>query len=102
MEDIGIAHVTQGVLEKSKHWHNQCGHINPSSLKLMAHQSLIEGLPNITHVDKYEPCALGKHHRLAYPKHEAKRAQAPLELVHGNLAGPMQTPTLGGNVYFSS
>lgn len=51
--------------------------------------------------DKCEAYALGKQHKSIYPKHEGKRAQTPLELVLGDLVGPMQTHTLGGNVYFS-
>lgn len=51
----------------------------------MAQQALVEDLPNISHVEAFEACALGKQHQTTYPKHEAKRAQLPLELVHGDL-----------------
>ena len=36
---------------------------------------------------------------LSFPKH-SWRAKAPLELVHSDIYGPMQTPTLGGYSYF--
>lgn len=45
-------------------------------------------------------CALGKQHREAFPKDKAWRAKAPLELVHTDVCGPMDTTTHVGNKYF--
>lgn len=42
---------------------------------------------------------MGKYHRDAIPKNQAGRANEPLELVHSDLCGPMQTPTPCGNKY---
>lgn len=43
---------------------------------------------------------LGKQTREMFPKGQAQRASGPLQLIHGDLVGPMQTPSIGGNLYF--
>ena len=47
-----------------------------------------------------EGCALGKNHRLPFPKGVAWRAKEPLELVHTDVCGPMSINSNGGNRYF--
>ena len=49
-----------------------------------------------------ESCKSGKHHREKFISGVSNRAKEPLELVHTDLCGPMQTPSLTGNVYFMS
>jgi len=46
-----------------------------------------------------EGCILGKQHRESFPSGKSIRAKAPLEIVHSDLCGPMQTPSLAGNHY---
>lgn len=82
-------------------WHHRYGHLNFQSLKLMSDQDLVLGLPKIQHEnDVCESCALGKQHRDSFPKRHAWRATEPLQLVHADVCGPVQTPSLDNNIYF--
>lgn len=44
-------------------------------------------------------CLLGKQARQAFPKATSYRAEKILELVHGDLCGPLTPSTAGGNKY---
>ena len=62
---------------------------------------MVRGMPNIDRQDQVcEGCALGKHHRDSFPIGKAWRASSPLQLVHSDLCGPMNTTSNGGNRYF--
>ena len=82
-------------------WHKRLGHLNFQSLKLLHQKNMVQGLPQIKEVsDVCEGCALGKQHTFPFPKGKAWRAKEPLELVHSDVCGPMETTTDGGNRYF--
>ncbi|KAM2071312.1 hypothetical protein ACFX1X_040277 [Malus domestica] len=82
-------------------WHKRLGHLNMSSLKLMQEQEMVVGLPKIKAVKGVcEGCVLGKQCREAFPREATTRASIPLELVHSDICGPMQTTTKAGNRYF--
>jgi transposase InsO family protein len=58
-------------------------------------------MPCITHVEQLcEACLAGKHWRAPFPQVAKYRATAPLELVHGDLCGPISPATPAGNRYF--
>ena len=42
----------------------------------------------------------GKKHRESFPVRKIKITSAPLEIVHSNLCGPMQTNSIRGYSYF--
>ena len=89
------------VVDESWIWHKRMGHLNFQILKYLKEKGMVYGLPNIQEVNQVcEGCALGKQHREAFPKDKAWRAKAPLELVHTDVCGPMDTTTHGGNKYF--
>jgi len=46
-----------------------------------------------------EGCVYGKMHRFPFPK-TSWRARSPLELVHADICGPAQCPSLGDKQYF--
>ncbi|CAL2235091.1 unnamed protein product [Prunus armeniaca] len=82
-------------------WHKRFGHLNMQSLKLLQQQELVYGLPEIRNADRIcQNCAIGKSHREAFDKEKTWRASVPLELVHSDVCGPMQTTSIGGNKYF--
>ena len=61
----------------------------------------MQGLPAIDHVDQvYEDCVLAKQKRTSFPQAAKYRTKEELELVHGDLCGPISPPTPAGNVYF--
>ncbi|KAM1746866.1 hypothetical protein ACFX11_013456 [Malus domestica] len=62
---------------------------------------MVHGLPSIQENEEIcEGCALGKHHRDSFPHGKAWRAKVPLELIHTDVCGPMNTSTQVGNKYF--
>ncbi|KAL2498042.1 Uncharacterized protein Adt_23592 [Abeliophyllum distichum] len=82
-------------------WHKRLGHLNFQGLELLQQKNMVYQLPKIE--EKYEICegyALDKHHRQPIPKGIAWRAKQPLELVHTDVCGPMQTPSHSQNRYF--
>nr|GEU68731.1 putative reverse transcriptase domain-containing protein [Tanacetum cinerariifolium] len=84
-------------------WHTRMGHVNFNSLKFMSDKNLIEGMPKMyTQTLPCEGCLVGKQTRKTYPSHTSFRANKRLELVHGDLCGPILPPTPTGNRYFTS
>ena len=70
-------------------WHNRLGHLGEQNVKKLAHMSTginLEQEPR----DKpaCENCALGKLHACSH-RAPIKRASMPLELLHGDLMGPI-------------
>jgi transposase InsO family protein len=62
---------------------------------------MVRGLPKISHVEQLcEACIAGKHRRKPFPTIAKYRATEPLELVHGDLCGPITPATHGGKRYF--
>ncbi|KAJ4728947.1 Retrovirus-related Pol polyprotein from transposon TNT 1-94 [Melia azedarach] len=47
-----------------------------------------------------ESCQMGKLHRFPFPSQAKWKATEKLELVHSDVCGPMQTPSLNQNRYF--
>ena len=61
---------------------------------------MVRGLPLIEKLDSLcEGCILGKQHRESFPSRKSKRANAPLEIVHSYLCGPMKMPSLASSQY---
>lgn len=66
----------------------------------MARGNLVHGLPHIEHADELcDACLAGKQRRLPFLEKARYRAQKPLELVHGDLCGPITPATPGGRRY---
>nr|GEX40518.1 hypothetical protein [Tanacetum cinerariifolium] len=61
----------------------------------------VSGLPSIEIPKQIcEACMKGKQARAPFPNHASFRAKKRLELVHGDLCGPITPPTPAGNRYF--
>ncbi|GKV49004.1 hypothetical protein SLEP1_g55778 [Rubroshorea leprosula] len=59
---------------------------------------MVKGLPSIHNPDQLcEACILGKHHRMPFAAKQQQRATQPLELVHSDVCGPMNTTSNGYN-----
>ena len=56
---------------------------------------LIEKLERIC-----EGYIFGKQHRESFRVGKSYREKSPLEIVHSDICGPMQTPSIGGNINF--
>jgi transposase InsO family protein len=82
-------------------WHERYGHLNFQSMRKLKRGDMVKGLPEIDHVEQVcEDCALAKQRRAPFPQAAKFRAQDELELVHGDLCGPISPATPAGNAYF--
>ncbi len=84
-------------------WHLRLAHTQLSTIEEMSKSSAVRGL-NICDT-KTEPlqctgCVLGKAHRTAIPKKSYTRASRILELIHSDVNGPLEVPSIGGSHYF--
>ena len=95
----------QALLSKEANdlWHSRFGHVSPSTLQQLFSKSMVTGLPK-PHIPRdhvCSSCAMGKLHRASFPLEGfTLRATRILELVHVDLAGPMEVSTLGGSHYY--
>eukprot|EP00253_Pinus_taeda_P031648 PITA_31648 len=79
-------------------WHLIFGHFSFGGLNLLRRKGMVRGLPLIEKPDSLcEGCILGKQHRESFPSGKSIRAKAPLDIVHSDLCGLMQTPSLAGS-----
>lgn len=84
----------------SSKWHARLGHINYENIRLMIGKDLVTGIPKMN-VEKKAcvSCLLGKQSRQSFPQATTFRASQKLELLHGDLCGPISPPTIGKNRY---
>lgn len=69
--------------------------------KLMSDKEMVQGLPNIiSPTGRCEGCLVRKQTWKPYADHTNFRAKKRLELIHGDLCGPISPPTPAGNRYF--
>jgi transposase InsO family protein len=87
--------------EEAWKWHARYGHLNFESLRKLGHDGMVHGMPMIEHVDEIcDGCLVGKQRRASFPATAKYRADERLDLVHGDLCGPISPPTHGGKRYF--
>jgi transposase InsO family protein len=62
---------------------------------------MVRGLLSFDHVEQFcDVCVLMKQRRLPFPQQSSFRAKERLELVYGDLCGPVTPATPGGRRYF--
>ena len=78
------------ISSKSVRWHARLGHIGRESMRSMISKELVLGIPKIV-IEKgtCSSCLLGKQARHPFPQATSFRAKRTLELVHGDLCGPI-------------
>jgi transposase InsO family protein len=87
--------------EDAWRWHARFGHINFRALRKMGREELVRGLLALAQVEQVcEACLAGKHRRTSFPHQAVRWAAKPLELVHGDICGPITLATPSGNHYF--
>jgi len=85
----------------SQKWHARYGHINFQSLRKLSQENMVEGLPKIECKEGVcRGCMVGKQRRSSFPDEADFRANKELELIHGDLCGPINPATPAGNKYF--
>jgi hypothetical protein len=87
--------------DKAWQWHERFGHLHFEALKRLSAKEMVRGLPCLDHVEQFcDVCVLTKQRRLPFPQQSSFRAKERLELVHGDLCGPVTPATPGGRRYF--
>ncbi len=82
-------------------WHERFGHLGMQNLQQLATKEMVKGLP--ARFESRNPvcsgCMMGKQSRSPFSSSTSTSSQS-LQLVHSDLCGPMQVPSLGGARYF--
>lgn len=82
-------------------WHDRSCHNSFDALRRMSCNKMVRGLPELEHVDQFcDVCITTKHRRTPFPKKANFRTEGRLDLVHGDVCGPINTATHGGRRYF--
>jgi hypothetical protein len=80
-------------------WHARYGHLSFDALSKL--EKMVRGLPHIEHVGELcDNCLAEKQRRLPFLKMTKSCAAEDLELVHGDLCGPITPATHCGRKYF--
>jgi hypothetical protein len=85
----------------SEIWHKRLGHISKKTLEEMVAKGLVQGVD----LNEKPPeqlcsaCTQGKSTRLPFSESETK-SERPLQLIHSDVCGPMEVPSLSGKRYF--
>ena len=78
------------VSSESARWHARLGHIGRESMRSMISKELVLGIPKIEiEKDTCSSCLLGKQARHPFPQATSFRSTRALELIHGDLCGPI-------------
>ena len=83
-------------------WHQRFGHLNEADLKLLSRNQIVNGLELAAGKgdDVCHGCELGKSKRFPFPKSSQRKTTKPLQLIHSDLCGPLNIPSVGGSRYF--
>ena len=83
-------------------WHYRFGHLNYNDVKQLSDKNMVNGLSYVNDVDRdiCRGCAMGKQHRMPFPKKSNSKTTQQLELIHSDVCGPMHTESKGGSLYF--
>jgi transposase InsO family protein len=88
-------------------WHRRFGHMSYSSLARLQEQKMVDGIAVSPEQFKAaspaacEPCIAAKQHKKPHPTSHSDSSQ-PLQLLHMDVCGPMQVPSLGGSLYLAT
>jgi len=64
-------------------------------------RGMVQGMLRVEHVEQFcDTCILTKQRWLPFPRQASFRAKEKLELVHGDLCGPMTLATPRGRRFF--
>ena len=82
-------------------WHARFGHLHFAALCKMGRDGLVQGMPLLTQVEQVcDACLAGKHRRAPFPQQAQRHSTEVLQLLHGDICGPITPSTPSGNRYF--
>ena len=88
-------------------WHRRFGHLGYDNLAKLQQRSMVSGIAATAEQFKAageaicEPCVKAKQHKRSRASSTSDTSQ-PLQLLHMDVCGPLQEPSLGGNVYIAT
>lgn len=87
--------------EVAKRWHARLGDVNYQALSMMFKERMVRGLPKIVQPkDLCSGCLMSKQIKRHVPTRANFNAKKVLELIHGDLCGPITPETTFGKRYF--
>ena len=87
--------------KESRLWHTRLGHVNYQSMILMNKKNMVHGFPSVSLPNEIcTGCLKSKQVRKSFPQKSSFSATQALQLVHGDLCGPIDPATSGGSIYF--
>ncbi|KAL8110234.1 hypothetical protein AgCh_026086 [Apium graveolens] len=87
--------------EMSSLWHNRLGHVNYHALSLMSKERMVEGMAKIVQTEEIcSGCLISKQAPKKFPSKSQFLCGPILELIHGDLCGPILPETASGKRYF--
>jgi hypothetical protein len=82
-------------------WHARFEPLNFPALQKIFRGDMVRGLPAISEVNRLcNGCIISKQRRAPFPSKSSYRVDEALELVHGDLCGPIKLATSGGKTMF--
>lgn len=83
-------------------WHQRYGHLNTQSLRSLFRNKLVTGLnyDSENDISFCEACVRGKHAKAVFPHSVSGRSEKPLDLVHSDVCGKLNSTSWGGAEYF--
>jgi transposase InsO family protein len=82
-------------------WHEWYRHLHFDALQKLEQRGMVHGLPHVEHIHQlYTDCVTTKLKWSPFPSQAKRRAEGLIDLVHGDLCGPMTPATPGGKLYF--
>ena len=93
--------VSQGESNQTVLCHRRLGHLSKCGLQTLAREGMVHGLNSSLsdELDFCESCVNGKHKRTSFEARSC-RSTVPFSIVHSDLCGKMNSPSLGGAEYF--
>lgn len=89
------------VKEMSKLWHLHLGHINYQAMYMMSKKHMVNGIPRLIQLGNVcDGCLMSKQTKKKFPTKANYEAGEILELLHGDLCGPITPETASGYRYF--
>jgi hypothetical protein len=84
--------LTTAAIDMTRLWHHRLGHLSFQGLHQMSASGIVIGLPYLPIIREVcSGCQFGRQARESFPLQSLNRASKPLQLLHTDLCGPMQT-----------
>ena len=89
------------ILDRTCLWHRRMGHFSIDSIRKLIKHDLVRGLPlsKVNSLSLCDACTKGKHSKSSFKLKEMISTSEPLELIHMDLFGPINVPSLSRKKY---